>query len=202
MTTPPRTVECLLASLGAPPAVLDALLGDLAEEFAERDSRDGATAATRWYRREALRSAPHLLWSGVRALGARGLLRLCGVAISAYVLVLVAAVIVIAPTTSLASAFGVGPGASVSVPLLLVAIALGTLGAVAAGYVAAWLESRTPLLASMTLGVLSVAVQLVVLAVQPQSTAWYQALAPLLVLSATTAGGVLRVRRATGVANS
>lgn len=74
--TPPRAIapratraeaaslaERLLQSLGAEHDFAEAVLGDLAEEYAIRTARDGAAAARRWYAREALRSAPHLVWS-------------------------------------------------------------------------------------------------------------------------------------------
>ncbi len=69
--TPPRArpaslTERLLQSLGAEHEFAEAVLGDLREEYALRASRDGVGAARRWYVREALRSAPHLLWSSLR----------------------------------------------------------------------------------------------------------------------------------------
>jgi hypothetical protein len=63
-TSPPA--EAWLRALGADPAFAEAVLGDLAEEFAERAGRDGAAAARWWYLREALRSAPHLVRSWLR----------------------------------------------------------------------------------------------------------------------------------------
>ena len=51
---PPRTWERLLGWL-APPEQHEALLGDAAEDFAQRAARD-ARAARRWYRRQVLRS--------------------------------------------------------------------------------------------------------------------------------------------------
>ncbi|HYW32672.1 MAG TPA: hypothetical protein VE869_14330 [Gemmatimonas sp.] len=56
----------LLESLGADPALVESVLGDLAEEHVARSARDGARAARVWYLLEALRSAPHLAVSGVR----------------------------------------------------------------------------------------------------------------------------------------
>lgn len=55
--------ERLLQRLGAEAGFADDVLGDLAEEYANRAARDGTGAARRWYAREALRSAPHLVWS-------------------------------------------------------------------------------------------------------------------------------------------
>lgn len=57
----PRWVERLLQSLGADPVFAEDVLGDLAEEFEVRGRWDGARAARRWYYREAVRTAPHLL---------------------------------------------------------------------------------------------------------------------------------------------
>ncbi|HEX7242371.1 MAG TPA: permease prefix domain 2-containing transporter, partial [Longimicrobiaceae bacterium] len=59
--TPPRTAERLLEALGAEPELRDALLGDLAEDFATRAADQGERAARRRYWREALRAAPYLL---------------------------------------------------------------------------------------------------------------------------------------------
>jgi predicted permease len=53
---PPRLARWLLAWLLAP-ADRPYALSDLDEEFEERAARDGAGAARRWYRRQALRSA-------------------------------------------------------------------------------------------------------------------------------------------------
>lgn len=56
-TAPIRNVRVF----GADPALVDAILGDLAEEFAERMARDGVARARWWYASEAMRSAPHLV---------------------------------------------------------------------------------------------------------------------------------------------
>ena len=45
----------------------DELLGDLAEERAHRQARDGASAAHRWYRRQAVLAVPRLVWLGLRS---------------------------------------------------------------------------------------------------------------------------------------
>ena len=44
----------------------DELLGDLTEGRALREATDGATVAGRWYRRQAVRAVPRLLWRGMR----------------------------------------------------------------------------------------------------------------------------------------
>jgi hypothetical protein len=64
-------LERLLHLLGADPAFVDAVLGDLAEERAARAITDGARSARLWYARETLRSVPHLVASGMRGAGGR-----------------------------------------------------------------------------------------------------------------------------------
>lgn len=55
--------ERLLQHLGAQHEFAEAVLGDLVEEYASLAARDGEMAARMWYAREALRSAPHLVWN-------------------------------------------------------------------------------------------------------------------------------------------
>ena len=64
--------EQVLQNLGAPPVFADSVLGDLVEERAQLATVHGAAAAQWWYVREALRSAPHLLWNAVQYGGPRG----------------------------------------------------------------------------------------------------------------------------------
>lgn len=59
--TPPAFVECAVGALVAERGLRDAILGDLAEEFAERCEEHGPARARRWYRAQATRSAPHLV---------------------------------------------------------------------------------------------------------------------------------------------
>ena len=62
---PPALARALVAWL-ARPEDRDFLLADLQEELEERAGRDGPAAARRWYRLQALASAPHLLARRVR----------------------------------------------------------------------------------------------------------------------------------------
>jgi hypothetical protein len=66
----------LLHALGVDPSFAESVLGDLAEELALRESRDGIAAARWWYAQEVVRSAPHLVWSAVRYGDRRQLARL------------------------------------------------------------------------------------------------------------------------------
>lgn len=70
------SVERLLSALGVDPALAEAVLGDMAEERANRAAADGTQAARRWYIREFIRSLPSLAWSAVRHLSPEGRLRL------------------------------------------------------------------------------------------------------------------------------
>lgn len=79
---PSPRIEALLSSLGARPTYRDAVLGDLAEEFAMRATEQGTPAAKRWYRREALRTAPHLLLDWGRHLTPRDCGRVTLVAVA------------------------------------------------------------------------------------------------------------------------
>ena len=59
--TPPPLAERALGALVADALLREAVLGDLAEEFAERCALHGPARARRWYRVQAARSAPPLL---------------------------------------------------------------------------------------------------------------------------------------------
>lgn len=62
----PPLPERVLLALGVDPDFAEAVLGDMAEEYALRAARDGIGAARWWYSREVLRSAPHFLRSWFR----------------------------------------------------------------------------------------------------------------------------------------
>lgn len=55
-----------LQAIGADPAFVESVLGDLAEEYALTVACDGYVVAVWWYVREVLRSAPHLIASWFR----------------------------------------------------------------------------------------------------------------------------------------
>ena len=94
--------ERILQNLGAQREFTDSILGDLAEQRANLAIAHGAAAAQRWYVREALRSAPHLLWNAVRYGGPPGHARVAAMI----------AVMAIAPVAILAAnLFSDGPPA-------------------------------------------------------------------------------------------
>jgi hypothetical protein len=208
-TTPPRATERLLEALGADAEFRDALLGDLAEEHAIRAAYDGERAARRWYRREALRVAPHLLRDGARRLGWRGVGRLAGIVLTSYVFTTLICLAVAATAWGVAALLGYGPdrlpiathtlpGAGLLTLVLVVSAAVPVLG----GYIAAALDDRTPLVAALALGTAWSGVFLGVLALatvlhlpEPAVPAWVRVCQLALVLSGAALGGALRVHR-------
>ena len=198
--TPPRGVECMLEALGAEPRFRDSVLGDLAEEFASRAERDGIVSADGWYRREALRAAPHLLWSWARRLHLRGVARLVGVMVSSYVSLLLLAMLVAATgyvvlnTLGLPTEYHIPWGSQLAASLLLAAsLALGGLIGTLGGYVASWLGNEAPLATAIAFAVVLGVIEIVVAALAPRFPLWYRCAVPVVVIVAITAGGILRV---------
>lgn len=62
----PLAVMTWFFSWVVPRGEREALLGDLAEEYAMRASADSSSAALRWYLWQILASVPHLAWGRVR----------------------------------------------------------------------------------------------------------------------------------------
>lgn len=67
----PGLAERLLLAISADARFTEDVLGDLAEERAERHVRHGSLRAGAWYFREAVRAVPHLVWSAARRGAAR-----------------------------------------------------------------------------------------------------------------------------------
>lgn len=209
MTGPPRTIERLLAGLGAKPDFRNAVLGDLSEEFASRSEADGVESATRWYRREAIRAVPHLLGSWLRGARFGDIKHIAGVIAAAYTGMLVLMLVLGGMLIGVVRAIGYGG------PLLPLSIVESTailscmmvfallLGGVA-GFLAAWLDSRAPLVTSATFGTLMLLVAFVAQhalsgPVPTRFPAWYLTGAPIFEFIGAIAGGVLCVRASSRV---
>ena len=199
MIAPPRTVERLLEGLSANIAFRDGVLGDLAEEFALRAEREGAAAARRWYYRESIRTAPHLIRNWARSLRTSEVAHLANVVLAAYVLTTLVGVFVAMVAGSIMIALGI------SSPILIpstggrlapvVGLTLGTSAALLGGYIAAWLDNITPLVSAFVLGVIwSSAGTLVSAFVGASEPAWFRVCASLVIVTGTTIGGILHVR--------
>jgi hypothetical protein len=205
MTAPPRTVERLLAGLGAKPDFRNAVLGDLAEEFASRAETDGIESATRWYRREAIRAVPHLLRSWLRGARLGDVGHIAGVIATAYTGMFITFAMLGGAMIGVVRALGyqgqlMPPTSIVASSVFLggmtvFSLCLGTL----AGYLTAWLDSRAPLVTSATFGALILLVQFgaqrvfagPMLSLYPS---WYLVVTPILGFVGTIVGGIARVR--------
>jgi hypothetical protein len=197
MTPPIRIARAVLSALGAQRDFCDAIIGDIEEEFAERSAADGIAAATRWYLREAIRAAPHLLRDGTRTFGARDVrdLALC----------VVASLLCVATFSALAGSFAQAIWPNVrglitqtsSAALALSALAAGTACAVLGGYIAARLHARAPLLGAAALACIWCLLNAVGLAREGHDImAIYRFGAPLSALLGALFGGVLRAQQA------
>lgn len=197
--TPPRTAERLLEALGAEPEFRDALLGDLAEDFAICAAEDGERAARRRYWREALRVAPYLLRDWARRLRARDAARLAGLVGATFCLVgvslwgMLAGVEVVVERMTGPTTFpwhDPQPGTLTLGVMLLGYVAVGTAG----GWMASRREDRAPLVAALAFGIgwafLALAFPLPGRAPLPT---WYLLGLVVAVLTGTMLGGLRRV---------
>ena len=198
MTAPPRTPDLLLHALGAEAGFRDAVLGDLAEEFAARAGRDGAAAARRWYYREAIRATPHLLANWARRLRPGDVRHLAGVVLTAYVLLLALGGVVVPLLHGAAVALGISepgglPWAGRVGPA--VALPLAAVSAMTGGYIAASLGVRAPLASAVALGVAWSCLGLVVGALADTTGTWDGSgvATAAVVIVGSTLGGVRRV---------
>jgi MFS family permease len=198
MTAPPRTAELILESLGASAQFRDPLLGDLAEGFARRVEREGVGRARRWYYREALRTAPHMLREGVGQLHTRDVKHVAGVVFAAYCLVLMLGFLVSMMAGAMLTAWEIAPlrFGRPDDPLFYVGYALGFACTVIGGVIAAWLDERTPLLSALALGGIWAALGVITSTALADGAAmgWLRVIAPLTTVTGATLGGVLRLR--------
>ena len=199
MTTPPRFIESVLSALGATPEYRDLLIGDLAEELALRARYDGELAARRWYRREALRSIPHLLGNGLRDGGVRRIGQLLGIVLTAwtFVAITLGTTFVIVFRTIIRFwpeyrqiAYG-GPGWAT-----LVIIGVSSTSFLG-GLIAAWLNRRAPMTGAIALGVTWAATQLALIAIGRVGAPpfWFPVIVPTLMLGSAVAGGLFHMRK-------
>jgi hypothetical protein len=193
---PPRLGQVVLQSLGATSEFRDPIIGDLAQEFASRHDRFGSRAARVWYYAELVRTAPHLVrnwWTVAKGAELRHLLAVIGYS---YVLTLLAEFIALAVVFLVGTALGFedAPLGIILVPVLVV------LAPVFAGFTAASLYRKAPLIAATAFGF---AISTMVLAfIVLQSTSdlpnpgigAFRVTAGMLAPFASLYGGVIRLR--------
>jgi len=198
MIAPPLTAERLLEGLSAKTDFRDGILGDLAEEYAERVASDGDEAARRWYHREAVRAAPHLLLDWGRSLRPREVRRLVNVLFASYFLVTVLVGFLMMLLQIAFQSLGVPTGFLVLVPrpaIPVIGLALGAVTALLAGYFAASLDKKTPLASAIVLGFLWATPSVVASIVADSGeSAWYRVAATAVIIVCTTVGGMLQIR--------
>jgi hypothetical protein len=200
MITPSPRVEALLHALGADAPYREAILGDLAEEFAIRAEEQGVAEARRWYRRQAIRTAPHLLhqWA----------LRLTGFDIAqllafTFIYLFVGTAIRLAMQTAVVLSFGVRPDNLYVVGFawhdLVMAgapdVAFGYLACAIAfvlvGYVLCRLEPRAPLATAVVVGCAVAGVSGAGLALNDGLPLWLRLTLPPLFAAGTIVGAAL-----------
>jgi hypothetical protein len=200
MIAPPLTAERLLEGLSTKTDFRDGILGDLAEEFAERAEIDGVATARRWYYREAFRAMPHLLLDWARSLRLRDVRRLANVLFASYFLVTMLVGLLLMMTRGALDSLGITPDFLVVAPrpvLPAVGLTLGAASAVLAGYVAASLDKKTPLASAIALGLLwsFAGIAMSFIFGTPETT-WYRLAATIVMVAGTTIGGTLHIRNA------
>lgn len=200
-TRPPRWAERLLESLGANPAFIHDVLGDMTDEFARRVAYDGDDAARRWYLREAWRTLPYVLRDGLR-MERRDLVRIGHAVMGAYAVIATTGLVMFSALAAALELLGFRSGSFpdsvfhiIRMPMVTV---LGTGLAVFGGYLAARFDKQRPMVSAMALGGFWAAIGLVVGTVAiaaglPSQSALEVVARALLIVSSTTAGGVIRV---------
>jgi hypothetical protein len=194
MMRPPRTAELLLDGLIANAAVKDAVLGDFAEEWAERASRDGARAANRWYRWQVLRSVPPLVRAWPRHAGWLTALGVIPFTLIVRVVTLLLGVVIAVAIMYPLRALGGGPWASAACWTLG-----NTAGAFLAGVIAARVYARAPMVPMLWLTVVVFVSNVSLSTVLPiGAPSWWLLASKAFECTAVLAGGivVMRARRA------
>ncbi len=196
--SPPALAEVALGALVADAALREAVLGDLAELFAAHRERHGTTRARRWYRAQAVRSAPALVaatWWPAPARRARRLGALAaGVAGSVVLVQLVHQAAQLLAAAGLAAAGLATHGWPHAAASLAAGAGCGVLG----GYVAARALRDAPLAGALALAAACAALAVVGIAVNDGGTPlWYWVGLQLLILPVgACGGGLLRARHA------
>lgn len=207
-TRPPRFAEMLLESFGADAEFSDAVLGDLAQEYALRLDRYGERAARMWYHRQALITAPHLLrrwWSVARFADMRHLLNVAGLAyLSAIMIAAGIGFAVAAATPTFLHWSGVE-----TIPFAVVRAGIYTMAfltPMTAGFFAATYEEKRPMLAAIALaaawtGLILGGAVLSVLFHDPAHTyplippTWARIVLIPVIATSIVVGGAIRVRK-------
>jgi hypothetical protein len=204
MSRPPFA-ERLLVGFLTDPALGDAILGDLTEEWRTRITRDGRAAADRWYWGQAIRTMPHLLraWC-VNATRRDMRLRVAGVLVVFGIAALPAAAVHVMTNINLGVAqvmLGSFSAIDGGMPLTLnwleitgIPLAVSAICALTSAYVLGVRSRIAPLVSVYWLGAAWIGVS-AALPVALRWPSWYFVALPAVLGVATAAGGVLAIVR-------
>jgi hypothetical protein len=205
-TTVPRRVERILASLGASPELRQDVLGDLHEELAIRTAVDGPGAARRWYYRESLRVAPHLLRDWWGQLGWRDVVRLTEVILWSSIAIGVLQSIEGVLVMKLADLLGVGPQRVLAFGFglsgLQIMLVWNAIIALATGYFVASIGSRARIPSALATGTFWAMFVLIAWFRYPGLfPTWFNVVNLTACFFAIALGGVLRASRGEAVSS-
>ena len=204
MSRPPF-VERLLLGFVTDPALGDAILGDLTEEWRTRLARDGRVAADLWYWGQAIRTMPHLLrhWC-VNATRRDVRLMVVRILVVFAIAVLPAAAAHVTANISLAVAgvmLGSLSAADGGMPLTLnwleiagIPLAVSAVCALAGAYVLGSRSRIAPLVSVFWFGAAWIAVA-AALPLALRWPSWYFVAFPAVLAVATASGGILAMLR-------
>jgi hypothetical protein len=208
MIAPPRRIEALLHALGVDAPYRDAILGDLAEEFAIRVEEQSVDEARRWYRRQAARTAPHLLRQWARRLSGFDVAQIIAFT---FIYLFVNMLVRLGIQTGVVLWFGVRPDhvyvigyawhdlVIAGAPEVTLGYLAAAAGSVFVGYVLSRLEPRAPLATAIVVGLGIGVVTGTGLASNSALPLWLRLSLPPLFAAGTIAGAALRVLRTSEV---
>lgn len=202
----PSFAERLLLGFLTDPALGDAILGDLTEEWRTRITRDGRMSADLWYWGQAIRTMPHLLrdWC-VNATRRDVRLRLAGILVVFGIAALPAAAAHVTANISLGVA-GVMLGSMSAVdgglPLTLnwleitgIPLAVSAICALAGAYVLGSRSRIAPLVSVFWLGATWIAFSAALPLALRSLPSWHFVALAAAVAVATASGGILAMLR-------
>ena len=208
----PSFAERLLLGFLTDPALGDAILGDLAEEWRTRITRDGRMAASLWYWGQAIRTMPHLLrdwWVTATRRDVR--LRLAGIVVVFGIAALPAAAAHLTANIGLGVArvmLGSLSAVDGGMPLTLnwleiagIPLAVSAVCALAGAYVLGSRSRIAPLVSVFWFGASSIVVS-AALPLALRWPSWYFVALPAVLAVATAFGGTLAMLRPLHAARS
>jgi hypothetical protein len=187
---PPKLAVWIAESVVSDSDLREAALGDLAEDFTARIKDDSIAGANSWYWSQVMRSVFPLSLMSLRRAGLAGWLRLLATVLVTYIAL--AAMVIISDSWIMDISQNVWA-------VSIMSLAFGATAAVIAGYVAALVGGKTPMLAALLLGTLCLSLGLITffgfIDGDDGSPLLYRVVLTLSVLPACAFGAMLRTRQ-------